>query len=772
MVLVQHVYAQQVTLHGHVIDAGTGEALIGANVFVSGTATGTITNAYGFYSLTLPTGTYNITYSYIGYSPLEQQVELTGNVSQTAELTEITELIEEVVITAEGPNENIVSTRMGSEKLTGKIIERVPVLFGEADVIKTLRLMPGVKSTGEMSSNLSVRGGTLDQNLILLDEAVVYNASHLGGMFSVFNNDAIKDVELYKGIMPAKYGGRLSSMIDIRMKEGNTKEFTGMGGVGLISSRLTLETPIVKNNGSIMISGRRTYLDLITKAVSAANPNAEELPYFFYDLNAKANYTINSKHRIYLSGYFGRDLLKLSIDNDAGFRFDWGNYTGSLRWNYVISNKLFSNVTFLASNYNYIIDQSFRLGRERKTYSFNWDAFLKDYTIKVDMGYFINPRNTMNFGVQTMYHDFNVAEIDGRYDTINYDYRIPKIYALEHAMYAGNEYNLSTRWIVEYGLRFSMLQNIGPATVYELENYNVVDTTKYDRGNIYENQYGLEPRLGITYIVSDNQSIKFGYSRTRQYLQVASNSVSGTPLDVWVPSGPNIKPQIADQVSVGYFRNVFDNKIKTSAEVYYKYMQNQIDFKEFSQPYLNPTIEEDFRFGVGRAYGLEIMLKKPRGRITGWISYTLSVSERRIKGILEKDWYLSPYDSPHDISVVGSYQLSKRITVSANWVYQTGRPLNAPVARYDYGNLVVPVYPGRNKDRLPDYHRLDVALELKNKPRKNWQGSWTFSVYNAYNRRNANIVYFEQDNGDSEVTTTNQVSLLPMIPTVSYNFTF
>ncbi len=766
------VTGQQATINGYVKDATNGEVLIGATVLIKGTSKGTITNPYGFYSLSVPPGEYTIQYNYLGYTSADKEITLQEDQYIIVELQPTQTELEEVVITAEGKNENIVSSKMSNVALTSKTIDKIPVLLGEADVIKSLMLMPGVKATGEISSNLSIRGGARDQNMLLLDEATVYNASHLVGIFSIFNNDALNNVEMYKGIMPVEYGGRISSLIDIRMKDGNFKKFSGSGGIGSIASRLTLEVPVVKDKGSVMISGRRTYIDLMMKLMHSIDSTIPELPIYFYDLNMKANYALSPKHRIFLSGYFGRDAADLSFNDDASTKFVWGNYTTTFRWNYIITRRLFSNLTLLASNYDYKIENSFTLGREKKEYYFKWDAFLKDYSIKIDMGYFVNPSSTVKFGISSTYHDFNVGQVNGHYDTTNFNYLIPKVYCREHAGYIGNEYKIEDLLTFDYGLRLTLLENIGNATVHTLTDYEVTSTTTYEKGKIYNRYYGLEPRFSVSYIMNERQSVKAGYARTRQYMQVASNAISGTPLDVWIPAGPNIKPQFADQVSIGYFRNFKENKVKASIEVYYKDMKNQIEFKEFSQPYLNPEIEEEFRFGKGRSYGLELLIEKPEGKWTGWISYTLSKSERKTNDIQEKGWYLSPYDSPHDISIVSIYQVMPRLSLSVNWVYLSGKPVNSPVARWEYGNLILPYYPGRNNDRLPAYHRLDLGLEYKFKPKKRFQSSVSLSIYNAYNRKNYSTVSFTQDNLNPNITSATGISILPMIVSSSFNFKF
>ena len=774
VLILTNTVAQRYTISGYVKDKNNGESLIGANIFIKESSVGTVTNTYGFYSLSINPSDYTLVYSYLGYKSRETTISLDRDITLNVELEAAPDSIDEVIIIAERRDDNIRSTKISNVKISSKVINRIPVIMGETDVIKALTLLPGVISAGEVSSSLSIRGGARDQNLLLLDEAIVYNASHLGGFFSVFNNDAIKNVELYKGNIPAQYGGRLSALIDVRMKDGNNKRFAANGGIGLLSSRLTIESPIVKDKGSLMISGRRTYYDLLMKIMHEIADTIPELPVHFYDLNLKGNYTLNHKHRLYLSGYLGRDVADLSLGNDVSSAFNWGNYTATFRWNYIINKKLFSNLTLLASNYDYEIYNKLKLGREKKEYMFRWSSYLKDYSAKLDFGFYINPDNTLKFGLISTYHDFNVGRVNGKNDTITWQYKIPPIYCIENAIYVSNEQKISDKINISYGMRFSSLHNIGKATSFVYEDYTVVDTNYYKWGEIYNTYGGIEPRLGLAYILSLKHSVKIGYTRTRQYLQIASNSTSGTPLDIWIPSSPNVKPQIADQYSIGYFRNMKENTLKASLELYYKNMQNQVDFKEFAEPHLNPEIEGELRFGKGRAYGMELMVEKAEGKLTGWISYTLSHSERKTKDIQEKGWYTSPYDIPHDISVVLTYKLTSRVIFSANWVYQSGRPLNAPVARWEYGNLVLPYYPGRYTDRMPAYHRFDLGLEIKGKqkPGKRFESSLSFSIYNLYNRKNANAIYFVQDDEDLTRTKAMRLSMFRFMPSVTYNFKF
>jgi len=773
--LVLQLQAQKITLNGYVKDVENGEALIGANIVVKGTSTGAITNTYGYYSLSLKPGPYTIVYSYVGFSETEKKVNLQADQTHSIELTPSAEMLNEVVVKSEMKNNNIVSSKMGIEKLDSKTINKIPVLFGEADVIKTIKLLPGVVSTGELSSNISIRGGGRDQNMLLLDEATVYNNSHLLGLFSVFNNDAIKNVQLYKGIIPAQYGGRLASLIDVRMKEGNTKKFTGVGSIGLLTSRLTVEAPIVKDKGAILISGRRTYMDLFTRAMHKMSPERapNEIPLYFYDLNAKANYIINENNRLYLSGYFGRDVFNSSVGDDASMSTDWGNYTGTLRWNHIVNRKLFVNTSLIASKYDYSLDSKLTLRDDEDEVHIetSWIAWLKDYTLKSDFGYFLNPRNTIKFGISGTYHDFNVGDVSSLVDTSHYKFQIPKYYCYEWSAYLSNEQTFE-KFSLEYGLRASLFQNVGKAKYYTLEDYEVADTLTASGGKVYNQYWGLEPRFSVSYIINSSNSVKFGYARTNQYIQVASNSESGTPIDTWMPSSKNIKPQISDQVSLGYFMNLNENSIETSVEIYYKYMQNQIEFKEFAQTYLNEFIEEELRFGVGRAYGVEFMIKKQSGKLNGWVSYTYSRSERKIKDIQETGWYRSPYDVPHNLSVVANYDITKRLSLSGNFVLTSGKPFNAPTGRFEYGDEIGIYYGEKNSSRYPMYHRLDLGLEWKNKPHKRYNSSWTLSVYNVYNRKNATIIYFKNVKDNQYMTAAYRVSLLPIIPTIAYNFNF
>lgn len=764
------------TISGYIRDAKSGETLIGATILFNNGTFGTVSNAYGFYSITLQSGSYRFAISYVGYSEQEIEVDLSSDQEMDIDLNPASEEIDEVIISAKSKTQNVTSTDMGNVQLSSKAISQVPVAFGEADVIKTLKLLPGIQSTGEMSSGISVRGGTRDQNLILLDEANVYSVSHMGGMFSVFNNDALKSVEIYKGNMPAEYGGRLASVLDIRMKEGNQRSLNGLASIGLISSKLTVEAPIVKDEGSFMVSGRRTYLDLITKGAHALSDSIPEVPYNFYDLNLKANYRLNDKNRLFLSGYFGRDVFNTSFSDKIKVGFDWGNWTTTARWNSQLNQKLFMNTTFILSHYDYQLNNEIIIGDEDLELKYNWEASLDDVGGKIDFGYYFSPDLTLKFGLNSVYHDFSIGDVKTQFDTTKIQFTLPKMHSMENALYFGIEHHMKGKLNLSYGVRYSTLQNIGKGEVYDINGkYEITDTNYYGWGELYNGFYdGFEPRFGATYILSSLHSVKFSYSRTRQYLQIASPSISGTPIDVWIPAGPNIKPQIADQVSIGYFRNFFDNNIETSVEVYYKDMRNQVDFVEFANPIMNPQLESELRFGKGRAYGVEILIKKDAGKLNGWISYTFSRSERNIKDIKTKGWYPSSYDTPHDLSIVANYLLTRWLTLSANWVYQSGKPITSPIGRYYYGDYVIPMYSRRNNDRLPAYHRLDVGavFNIDVKPANRFSSNISVSVYNAYNRYNMNAISFELED-DGITTNAYSISLFPFVfPSVSYTLNF
>jgi hypothetical protein len=735
---------------------------VGATIFVRELKTGAVSDVYGNYSLTLNEGNYTLVYSYIGYMTIVKSIELNKDLKISLELDPQEHQLKEVEITSEKNDKNVVKPEMSTFRMDIKTIQRIPALMGEVDVIKAIQLLPGVQSVGEGSSGFSVRGGAPDQNLILLDEATVYNASHLMGFFSVFNNDAIKDVKLYKGDIPANYGGRLASVLDVRMNEGNSKKFEVNGGIGIIASRLTVEGPIVKDRSSFVVSGRRTYADIFLPLSS--NKALQNNRLYFYDLNAKINYRINDNNQVFLSGYFGRDVFKNSF---AGMK--WGNETATIRWNHLFTKKLFSNFSFIYSNYLY------NLGTPAGTNnSFDWTSNLRDLGVKADFSYYMNTKNTIKFGASVIYHMFNPGEAKGIGDeTVFADVKVPNSYAYETGVYGTNEQKIGEHFTIKYGLRFSMFQNTGPGTVFEYDDaYKAVDSVVYGKGVLYNTYVGLEPRLGLLYDFDSKQSVKASYARTDQYLQLAQNSTVGTPLDIWFPSSPNVKPQIADQLAVGYFRNFRRNTIETSVEGYYKWMRNVVDFKDFAQLLLNNKLEGEIRTGKAWSYGVEFLVRLNEEKINGWVSYTYSRTFRQINEINNNNPYPAPYDKPNNISIVLNYVISKRFTVSANWVYATGAPVTFPTGRAEIGGKIVPIYSDRNQYRYQDYHRLDLSVSFfsKQKPGRKFNWDLNFSLYNAYNRHNTWSINFTQDNINPDVTYAEKVYLFGIIPSVTFNF--
>ncbi len=754
---------RKVTISGTITDKDNGESLIGASVMVKGSRTGTVANVYGFYSLSLPVGSYTLVFTYIGFTSQEIAITLKADQRLNVSLAPQSNELSEVVVSAEGRNANISKVEMSTERLTAAAIKTMPALMGEVDVIKAVQLLPGVQATAEGSSGFSVRGGSHDQNLILLDEATVYSASHLMGFFSVFNNDAIKEVTLYKGDIPATFGGRLSSLLDIRSKDGNNQRFSGTGGIGLISSRLTLEGPLGSDKATWLVAGRRTYADLFLKLSSDKDLRQSSL--YFYDMNAKANYRIDDNNRIFFSGYLGRDAFGTKF---AGM--DFGNKTLTARWNHVFSPKLFSNFTLVGSFYDYylLLDLNEQINQE-------WKSQMQDYGAKADFSYHLNPQHHLRFGYNFLYHNFVPGKGGGiGEEAILGRFALPNQYAMEHALYLAAESSLGDHLKLKYGLRYTLFQNMANGEVVNyLKDYTVDYTKNYSKGTIYNNQGQLEPRLGVVWMFNDEHSVKASYSRTAQFIQLASNSAAGSPLDVWFQSSQNVKPQLCDQVAFGYFRNFADNAYEASAEVYYKDMQNVVDFKDHAQLMGNENLEQELRFGSGYSYGLELQVKKNSGRLNGWISYTLSTSMRKTDDINDGDWYRSPYDKPHNISIVANYELNKKWTLAANWVYATGMPITYPTGRFLVENNYVPIYSGRNEYRYPDYHRLDLSATCKlTKPGKRFSHELNFSLYNAYGRKNPWSIAFMQEEDNPDTSYAEMVYLFSFIPSVTWNFTF
>jgi len=749
------------TVNGVVKDSLSGETLIGVTLrFVGKAQVGTSTNAYGFFSYKLNEGSYNLSVSYVGYRTILKKIDIKSDMK--LELNMVPDnVIDEVVISADKRNDNVVNAQMGVAKINLNEIRNVPVLFGERDILKTLQLLPGIKSAGEGNSGFYVRGGSTDQNLILLDEAPVYNASHLLGFFSTFNSDAIKDVSVFKGGMPAQYGGRLSSVLDIRMNDGNKKEYTAEGGIGLISSRLKLEGPIVKDKGSFMISGRRTYADTFLALSNDSSINNNTL--YFYDLNAKANYQIDDKNTLYLSGYFGRDELGLS----KTFGFGWGNSTATLRWNHLYSNRLFSNTSLIYSNYNYVIESFLDEN------SFKVNSSIRDFNLKQDFQLALNNSHNVRFGLDLIQHTISPGDITADASSSVNEVTVEKRKGNEIAAYISDEWELNDRVNLVYGLRASSFFLRGPGTFSTFNGDGTIGSSKsYAQGQLVKSYINLEPRVSVSYQLSANSSFKSSYTRNTQNLHLMSNSTAGSPTDLYIMSSNNVKPEIADQVAMGYFRNFKNDNYEFSAEVYYKKMQGQIEYRSGTDLRGNRNVEADLLFGDGRAYGIELFLKKRFGKINGWIGYTLSRTERKFNDINNGQWFFAKQDRTNDLSLVGIYKASERWTFSSTFVYNTGNAVTFPAGKYELNGNTLFYYSERNADRMPDYHRLDFSATLEGKPGKKLQSSWSFGVYNLYNRKNAYSINFRDDPKDVNKTQAVRTNLFGIIPSVTWNFKF
>jgi TonB dependent receptor/CarboxypepD_reg-like domain/TonB-dependent Receptor Plug Domain len=770
------MYAQdKATVSGYLKDSKNGESLIGVTVYKKGSTLATSTNAYGFYSLTLPKGQDTLVLSYIGYKTIFIPINLTANQTISMELSEETTELSEVEVSSEKEDKNVTSLEMGVAKLDIKQIQKMPALLGEVDIIKSIQLLPGVTTVGEGASGFNVRGGNIDQNLVLMDEAPVYNSSHLFGFFSIFNPDAVKDVKLIKGGIPAQYGGRASSVLDIRMKEGNNKKLEVNGGLGTIFSRISIEAPILKDKASFIIAGRRSYIDVLAKPLLAKRqPALKDARFYFYDLTAKFNWRINDKNTVFASGYLGRDVF------GAGFKFNWGNTTGTLRWNHIFNSKLFMNLTAFYSNYKY--ELGFKA--EGTSQKFDWTSNIINYSVKPDFTYYLNSKNTIRFGAQGILYTFKpgnaiITSQDGSVSNISQDYQ----YGAEYAGYIDNEQKLSNRFTLQYGVRWSFFNYLGKGTKYTYrdtipnQSLPLDKEEKIAQGKNIKMYNNPEPRLALNYTINDKSSIKFGYNRMSQYLHIVSNTAASTPLDIYTPVTNNIKPLISDQVTLGYFRNFKENMFETSAEIYYKNLENQLDYVDNANLLLNKYLESDLIQGKGRAYGLEVYLKKAKGKLNGWVSYTLSKTERKVRGISNSDWFLSKYDRTHNINTVLIYDLSKRWSFSANFVFQTGTPATFPTAKVEVQGYVIPYNTDnkRNNYRNTPYHRADVGItyNFKKNDRKRWKSTIVLSVYNVYNRRNAFSIYF-RNNPDYPVNTEAvRYSVVgSIIPAITYNFKF
>jgi hypothetical protein len=749
------------TINGTVRDSLSGESLIGVTIKFSGQVQGgTSTNAYGFYSYKLSPGEYQMSVSYIGYRTFVRSISISSDNKVDVNLFPDNS-IEEIVVRAERSDENFSSAQMGIAKVNLNEIRNVPVLFGERDVLKTLQLIPGIKSAGEGNSGFYVRGGSTDQNLILLDEAPVYNASHLLGFFSTFNSDAIKDVSVFKGGMPAQYGGRLSSVLDIRMNDGNKKEYTAEGGIGLISSRLKIEGPLEKDRSSFMISGRRTYADAFL--AFARDSSVRKNTLYFYDLNAKANYQLDEKNTLYLSGYFGRDELGLN----ETFGFGWGNATATLRWNHLYSNNLFSNTSLIYSNYNYRIENFIEEN------NFKVSSSIRDLNLKQDFQLSLTNRHSLRFGLDLISHTIAPGSISSSPGSSVNEETIERRKGNEVAVYISDEWEINDRFNAVYGLRGSSFFLRGPGLFHTYDGEGIVLASKpYNAGEIVADYYRIEPRFSASYIIQPNASIKGSYTRNTQNLHLMSNSTATSPTDLYIMSSNNVKPEIADMLALGYFRNFSNDKYEFSAEAYYKVMQNQIDYRSGTDLRGNKNVEADLLYGKGRAYGIELFARKRFGKLNGWVGYTLSKTERQFEDIDNGKWFLAKQDRTHDLSLVGIYKASARWTLSSTFVYNTGNAVTFPAGKYQIANQTYFYYSGRNADRMPDYHRLDLAATLEARPGKRLQSSWSLGLYNVYNRKNAYAIDF-RDNPDNRLETQAvKTTLFGIIPSVTWNFKF
>ncbi|MCH9810715.1 MAG: TonB-dependent receptor [Bacteroidetes bacterium] len=780
-------YAQNVTLSGYIKDAANGEELINASI-VNESFQGTITNIYGFYSLTLPEGKYTFTVSYIGYESIVKTLTLKESQTLDFELKEATNQLAEVEVTAKKLDENLNRAEMSTTQLTAKQIKAIPQFLGEFDVIRSITLLPGVTTVGEGASGFNVRGGKTDQNLILLDQAPVYNSSHIFGFFSVFNGDAVRDLKLYKGGIPAPFGGRLSSVLDVHQKEGNTKEFAGTMGLGLLSSRLMLEGPLVKDKASFMIAGRRSYQDVLLKA--SPNDDLNSIIANFYDLNAKVNYKFNDKSRLFLSAYYGKDAFGVP----GLVKFDWGNLGLTGRWNYLITDKLFLNVSTIYSDYDYAIGFDFPQAKIDNI------AFIKNQSNKVAFSWFPNAKHQVNYGAEATVYDFEPFSTTLDYidsNLVDISIELQNEYAVEPSLYIEDNWKVNNRLTIRGGLRYSTFYNIGARDVVNytptangtVRNDLITDTTTYASMEIieaFEGLQGLEPRLGINFKATENTAVKASYNRMRQYIHLISNTTSSLPIDTWRPAGRYIDPGTADQIALGWNRNFKDGEWQLSVETYYKSMRDLVDFKNGAQPTGVDNIEVALMTGRGRSYGLEVQLDKKIGQLTGWLAYTYSRSQLQVdlgatpeEWINLGQWYSAAQDKPHDIAVVAAYAWKPNISFSGSFIYQTGKPYTYPEAKSEFEGIIYPFALSRNNSRTPAYHRLDLSMDIAvpNKKDNDLKGSWNIGVYNAYARKNAFSIFFEEeldDNGDpTGQTKATQLSIFATaIPTITYNLDF
>lgn len=769
--LVTGVFSKSVTISGYIKDAGDGEGLIGATCYIPEIKNGTVTNQYGFYSITLPEGIHQIDYSFVGYETQTANLNINKDTVIDIYLAEKSRQLNDVIVSATRKDRNVESIEMSMEKLPVKLVKKLPSFMGEVDVLKTITLLPGIQSGGEGSSGLYVRGGGPDENLMILDEAPVYNASHLMGFFSVFNSDAIKDIRVYKGGIPAEYGGKASSVIDITMNDGNSKTFSGQAGIGNISSRLTFEGPVIKDKWSFIVSGRRTYADVVGKLIGIEELKGNKL--YFYDLNLKTNIQFSHNDRLFLSAYTGEDNFELG----ESIYMRWGNITGTARWNHVYNGRIFSNTSIIFSKYDYNLGVPGNAADQ-----FDWSSRVEDINFKQNFSWFMNANNQVNFGLNVIKHHFEPGNIDTNEGSFFQPIKLTNYNAIDGSLYTSNEQKIGTALTLKYGLRISVFQQIGEGKVREYINpespksNEVIGEKSYKKGELIGDAFvNFEPRFSAKLTVGKTSSVKVSYNRMTQNLHLISNTNSPTPLDIWLPTSKYIKPLISNQVAAGYFRNFKQNTIETSVEVYYKDMQNVLDYKDGAELFLNEDLETELLTGNGYSYGMEFLAKKQVGQITGWVSYTLSKTMRKIPGINHGNEYPSTYDRTHDVSVVTNYEINNQISLSANWVFSTGNPITYPVAKYDIQGNTLFYYAKRNGNRIPDYHRLDFSANFnskKNEQRK-VKRTWNVSFYNVYSRRNAYSIDFRQNENNPSVIEATRLSIIgTVIPSVTYNITF